>query len=99
MDVVSQGSLRYVDFALRRNTIVPYEYFVTTLCHNQFNFRFHGRCYDRLAAYFSNFLQSAMNGISMSMSRSIIAVPGEAFKYCMVGRVKCDMFCLIERHQ
>jgi len=35
----------------------------------------------------------------MSMSRSIIAVPGEAFKYRMVGRVKCDMFCLMERHQ
>jgi len=66
-------------------------------CYNQFDFRFHGRCYDWLAAYFSNFLQSAMNGISMSMSRSIIAVPGEAFKYRMVGRVKCDMFFLIKK--
>jgi len=26
----------------------------------------------------------------MSMSRSIIAVPGEALKYRMVGRVKCE---------
>jgi hypothetical protein len=41
----------------------------------------------------------AIRGILTSMSRSIIAVPGEAFKYRMVGRVKCDVFCLIERHQ
>ena len=82
------------------DTIVPYKYFLTILViiiNSTFVFTvsvtigWHCLCSPI-------FFQSAMNRVSTSMSRPIIAVSGEAFKYYMVGKAKCDMFCLIERH-